>query len=345
MLTNILDYAIKVWASDIHITEWRPIFLRINWDIRALEWNYKVDNVNIKVILLELLKDDKVRAKDFLANKDIDFAYVYKNIVPFRVNWFFKLWSISFVLRRIADKPWKIEDIFLLPWVEKFTRAKQGLILVTWPTWSGKSTTMVALLERINETRKEHIITIEDPIEFVFKDNKSIFSQREIWNDTKWFHSSLRAAMREDPNIIMVWELRDKETVESAVELAETWHLVLSTLHTSWSVQSITRLISFFPPEIQWQAQLRLGDNLFWVISQRLIKRADREWRIWIFEVMFCNPAIRNLIRSWNLTQIDSNIETWKKDGMINMKVYADNLAKNWVIKKEDYINYFRDDM
>ena len=345
ILDNILDYSIKLWASDVHITEGKKIVFRIEWDIKVLDNSPTIDNIHIKTLLLSLLNEDADRAKYFLDVKDIDFAYIYKWKTPFRVNAFFKLWKISFVMRRISEEARDISSLWLPPWVDKFTKAKQWLILITWPTWAWKSTTLVSILDRINNERKEHIITIEDPIEFVFKDKKSIFSQREVWNDTKSFSLALKSAMREDPDIIMVWELRDKDTVEAAVELAETGHLVFSTLHTSWSVQSITRLVSFFDPNIQDQVMKRLWDNLFWVLSQRLIKKADWKWRIWIYELMFCNSAIRNIIRSWDFSQLPSQIETWRHDWMIDMKTYADHIANKWYILKEDYINYFKDDI
>lgn len=260
------------------------------------------------------------------------------------MNAFYKLGRISFVLRKIASEARTIEDLWLPRWVEKFTKAKWGLILVTGPTGSWKSTSMISILDAINKTRREHILTIEDPTEFIFKDDKSIFSQREVGKDTRTFATALRAAMREDPDIVMVWEMRDKETVEAAVELAETGHLVISTLHTAWSVQTITRLVNFFHPELQHSFRYKLWDILFWVLSQRLIPKVWG-WRAWIYEVMMMTPGIRNLIRSWDLVQINNAIEMGQSEWMIAMRTYADNLRDKWVIKEEDYINYFMDDM
>jgi twitching motility protein PilT len=203
---------------------------------------------------------------------------------------------------------------------------------------------MVAILEQINKTRKEHIVTIEDPIEFIFENKLSIISQRELWRDTKSFHSALRASMREDPDVIMVWEMRDKETVEAALELAETWHLVISTLHTSSAAQSIIRLLSFFPPETQSAIWEKIASSLAWILSQRLIPRVDQNWRVWIYELMIANTWISNQIRMWKISQMQSSIETWAKDWMITMKKFADDLEQQWIIKKEDYMNYFKDD-
>mgnify|MGYP005613878263 CR=1 FL=1 len=340
----ILDHAIKLWASDIHICEWENIWFRVHWELAKLNWS-TVDTIKVRQILLELLKDDKETAKAFLERKDLDFAFIHTDGTPFRVNAFFKLWKLSFVMRIIASKPKSMEELWLPAWVHKFTKAKQWLILVTGPTWSWKSTSMISILNEINKTRREHILTIEDPVEFIFQDDNSIFSQREIWKDTKSFASALRAAMREDPDIVMVWEMRDQETVQAAMELAETGHLVISTLHTAGSVQTLTRLVNFFPPELQHSVKYKLWDILFWVLSQRLIPKADGKWRAWIYEIMMMTPWIRNLIRSWDLVQINNAIEMWKSSWMITMRNYADNLKDEWIIREEDYINYFQDDM
>jgi len=280
----ILDHAIKIWASDIYISQWEEIWFRISWNLGKIKWSV-IDKIKIRQILLELFNENKVLVQDFLEKKDADFAYIHIDNTPFRVNAFFKLGRIAFIMRMIASKSKTIEELWLPKWVEKFIKAKWGLILVTWPTWSWKSTSMISILDAINKIRREHILTIEDPIEFIFKDELSIFSQREIWKDTKSFSSALRAAMREDPDIVMVWEMRDKETVEAAMELAETWHLVISTLHTAWSVQTITRLINFFHPELQHSVRYKLWDILFWVLSQRLIQKIWG-WRVWIYEIM-----------------------------------------------------------
>jgi len=340
---TILEYAIKTWASDIHITEWKPLTFRINWELKIMEQAWVINTVKAKQILLELLNEDKVHLKKFLEDHDLDFAYIHSDGTSFRVNAFYKLWKIAFVLRRIANKAMKIEELWLPPAIKVFTQLKQGLLLITWPTWSGKSTSMVAILDRINEERSEHILTIEDPVEFVFKDKKSVFSQREVWRDTKSFETALRAAMREDPDIVMVWELRDSETVKAALELAETGHLVISTLHTSSAVQTINRLLSFFPLNSQNAIREKLADTLKWVLSQRLIPKVGW-WRIGIYELMFVNTWIRNLIREWHLNQVQWNIETWMKYWMITMKKFADNLRDQGLVLEKDYINYFRED-
>lgn len=344
-IISILKYADSIWSSDIHFSEDKHIVLRVNWELQPLEKAWTLTKQDMKSILSVVFKKDEKVILNFYKNKDYDFAFVSPDWVPFRCNAFYRLWRISLIMRLIISEAKTMEEIKLPASAKVFAKAKQWLVLITGPTWSGKSTTMVSILDTINRERWEHIITIEDPIEFIFKDKKSIFSQREIWTDTESFSRALRASMREDPDVIMVWEMRDKETVEAAMELAETGHLVFSTLHTSGSVSTITRLLSFFPPDMQNSVREKLAESLFWVLSQRLIPTPDRKWRVWIYEIMMMTPWIRSLIREWKLVQINSNIETGKKDGMILMKEYADNQAEQWYINEEDYINYFKDDM
>lgn len=205
---------------------------------------------------------------------------------------------------------------------------------------------MVSLIEEINKQREEHIITIEDPIEFVFTPQKSIFSQREVGRDTESFVTAIRAAMREDPNIVMIGEMRDAETVNAALNLAETGHLVFSTLHTSGSVQTISRIVQFFDPSTQVQARIRLADSLIGVLSQRLVPRQDKPGRIAIRELMFVNSGIKNMIKMGDLKQVKSTIELGMQEGMITLEKSAEILEQHGMIKKEDYIGYLSaDDM
>ena len=198
------------------------------------------------------------------------------------------------------------------------------------------------MLEEINTLRWDNIITIEDPIEFIFTDKKSYFSQREVWRDTHSFAAAIRAAMREDPDIVVIGEMRDAETVESALNLAETGHLVFSTLHTSWSVQTISRVMQFFSAEQQRQIYGRLADSLLGVLSQRLLMKRDGTGkRVAIFELMLVNPGIKNLIRSWDMGQMTNAIETGRAEGMIPMYLHAQELEKRGIIQKEDYEWFF----
>lgn len=340
----IIDYAIKNKASDIHISEGNYVAFRLNGVIGQMKEAWKMDTNTVKKCLFELLNENKTDFEYFVEHKDMDFAYLSDSWVSFRVNAFYKLGRIAIVMRLINSEPKSIDELWLPAWVEKFTRAKQGLILVTGPTGSWKSTTMVSILDKINEERREHVLTIEDPVEFIFEDKNSIFSQRELGRDTKSFSTSLRAAMREDPDVIMVWEMRDRETVEAAMELAETGHLVISTMHTAGSVQTITRLVNFFPTDVQNAVRYKLADILVWVLSQRLIPTPDKSARKWIYELMFMTSGIKNLIRTGEFAQIANNIEMWSSEGMITMKSYADYLAESWIINEADYMNYFLED-
>lgn len=343
-INTILKYALSVGASDIHISEWKSLVFRINWKLVKKEEAWLIDNIKVKQILLELMYEDKEKARLFLQLKDLDFWYLHQDWTSFRVNAFHRLWKISLVLRVIKNEAVPIKDLGLPSSVFNLTKLKQGLVLITGPTWSWKSTTMVSFLEEINQTRGEHIITLEDPVEYVFTDKKSIFSQRNLWLDTGNFPAALKAAMREDPDIIMVWEMRDEETVKAALELAETWHLVISTLHTSSAVATITRLLSFFPVNVQESMKHKISDALQWVVSQRLIPKAEGKWRVAIFEVMLMNTAIKNLIRQWEFMNIQSNIETGSRSWMIAMKTYADKLRDQWIVNEVDYENYFKEE-
>lgn len=262
--------------------------------------------------------------------------------ISFRVNGAWSLENLNFTFRRIEQNARTLRELDLPQAIDHFINAKQGLVLITGPTGSGKSTTLVAMLEEINKTRGENIITIEDPIEFLFEDNKSIFSQREVGRDTASFVSAIRASMREDPNIVMVGEMRDPDTVEAALNLAETGHLVFSTLHTSGSVQTISRIAQFFNPEQQRQIYTRLADSLLGVLSQRLVLRRDgSNKRIAIFELMIVNSGIKNLIRSGELSQINNAIQMGRSEGMVPMYIHAQELEKKGIIRREDYSGFF----
>ena len=249
--------------------------------------------------------------------------------------------KIGLALRRIPENIKNLVELGIPKSISKVLQAKQGLFLVTGPTGSGKSTTMASMLDAINEFRSEHILTIEDPIEYLFKNKKSIISQREVGRDTHSFAHAIRSAMREDADIIMIGEIRDAETMEIAMSLAETGHFVISTLHTSGSVQTISRMIQFFPTEIEEQIRTRIADSLVGVLSQRLVPRTDGTGRIAIREIMFATTAIRNLIHRGELTQMPNAIETSTEDGMITMRKYADTLRDRGIIEEKSYRGYF----
>lgn len=329
--------------SDIHISADEYISFRKNGDIVKYYKIPKVTEEQMEIIVKQIMKGNQKAFEKFVADKEADLSYISWDWTPYRVNVFFKLWKIWVVLRKINAVAMKIEDLMLSSISQAIKdhvlSQRQGLFLVTWPTGSWKSTSLVAMIDYINHQRADHIITIEDPIEFVFTPDKSLITQREIWHDSWSFSNSLRAAMREDPDVVLVWEIRDKDTAEAALNLAETWHLVFSTLHTQSASWTVNRYISFFPPEIQDSIADRLADSLIWVLSQRLVKRSDGKWRAWVYELMINTPAVRNNIKRRQLQQIDNIIETWSKQWMILLKQYARRLITEW-ITTEDYVSW-----
>jgi twitching motility protein PilT len=342
-IENILKYAVAAKASDVHLAGWKPITVRIEWVLIKMDHEPALSREHLDQVKNKILQKHPDILERLEKSHDADFGYVTDGDgISFRVNGAWALENLNFTFRRIEQNAKTIQELDLPQAIDRFINAKQGLVLVTGPTGSGKSTTLVAMLEEINKSRGENIITIEDPIEFLFSDKKSIFSQREVGRDTNSFVSAIRASMREDPNVVMIGEMRDPDTVEAALNLAETGHLVFSTLHTSGSVQTISRISQFFSPEQQRQIYTRLADSLLGVLSQRLVPRRDgSNKRIAIFELMLVNSGIKNLIRSGDLSQIDNAIQMGRSEGMIPMYVHAQELERKWIIHREDYAGFF----
>lgn len=326
--------------SDLHLSWGESIAYRINGEIVREESAWKLSNESLEIVLRQLFQWNPQRFDKFLGDKEADFAYVSKSGVPYRVNAFFKTGRIGIVMRKINAVSKKIEELIFSDIADSIKKnilsAKKWLYLVTGPTWSGKSTSLVAMIDHLNATRSENLITIEDPIEFIFEPKKCIVSQREIWHDTRSFSNALRSAMREDPNIIFVGEIRDRETAESVLSLAETWHLVFSTLHTNSAANTVNRYISFFPPEIQDSISDRLAESLIGIQSQFLVKTKDGKSRIGIFEVMINTISVKNNIRKRAVDQIDSIIETSSLIGMINLKKYTQRLIDKEIIDPKE---------
>ena len=329
--------------SDVHVSADEYISFRKNGEILKYTKLPKLTEEQMELVAKQLMKGNMKAYEKFLADREADLSYIAHDGTPYRVNLFFKLGKMGAVLRKINAVAMKIEDL-MLPDIAQSIREnvlsqRQWLFLVTWPTGSWKSTSLVAMLDELNHTRPDHIITIEDPIEFIFTPDKAIITQREIGHDSWSFSNALRAAMREDPDIILVWEIRDRATAEAALNLAETWHMVFSTLHTQSASGTVNRYISFFPPEIQDSIADRLADSLIWVMSQRLVKRADGKWRVGVYEIMINTPAVRNNIKRRQLPQIDNIIETGSKQWMILLKQYAKRLV-NEGLTTEDYVSW-----
>ncbi len=326
--------------SDLHLSGGENISYRRNGEIVREESAGKLSNESIEIILRQLFQWNPQRFDKFFGDKEADFAYLSKNGIPYRVNAFFSTGKIGIVMRKINSVAKKLEEILFSDIAESIKKnilsAKKWLYLVTWPTWSGKSTSLVAMLEYLNETRTENLITIEDPIEFIFEPKKCIVSQREIWHDTRSFANALRSAMREDPNIIFVGEIRDRETAESALSLAETGHLVFSTLHTNSAANTVNRYISFFPPEIQGSVSDRLAESLIGIQSQFLIKTKDEKSRVGIFEVMINTTSIKNNIKKRAIDQIDSIIDTSSLIWMITLKKYTQRLIDKQIVDPKE---------
>ena len=310
----LLELAEKTKLSDIHIHSDHGVAYREFGDMVQLD--HQVEEAHVHSFLKEVM--DKEDYDGFLDHKDADFA-IANGETRFRVNAFMDKAKPAFILRRIESKVPSFDDLDLPAYIRTIPTIETGLVLVTGPTGSGKSTTLAALIDVINETHKGHIITIEDPIEFEHNSKSSVISQREVGRDTRSFTNALRASLREDPDVILVGELRDLETKQLALTAAETGHLVFGTLHTNSAPSTVTRIIDVFPPEQQGQVQSQLAQTLRCVITQRLLKTIDKPGRVAAFELMICNTAIQSLIREGKVFQIDNTMQMGKAEGQMLM--------------------------
>ena len=345
IIDEILEECAKKNASDIHLKEWEDILFRVHGELTKSSTGVRPNKAMMAEIFTILLYSNSERLAYFNKNLELDFWYVHTDKSVYRWNAFVFMGKVGLALRRIPENIQNLVELEVPKSIKHLLQAKHGLFLVTGPTWSGKSTTMASMLDAINEFRSEMILTIEDPIEYIFKNKKSVIIQREVGRDTQSFGRAIRAAMREDADIIMIGEIRDAETMETALSLAETGHFVISTLHTAGSVQTISRMIQFFPTAIETQIRTRIAESLIGVLSQRLVPRIDGLWgRIAIREIMYCTSAIRNLIHKWDSTQIPNVIETSTEEGMITMKKYATSLKDRWIIEEKSYAGYFTND-
>jgi len=336
-LKEILELCLKEGASDVHISVGWPPVLRIGGELVPLV-KYKKLTPEETAYFAKLLAGEELYERLFKV-REIDFSYNFEQKARFRVNIYFQQRTISCALRYIPNKIKTIEELNLPPVLHRFTKATQGFVLITGPSGHGKSTTLAALIDEINHTRADHIITIEDPIEYVFKDDRAIIDQREVYQDTLSFARALRATFRQDPDVIMVGEMRDPETISIALTAAETGHLVFATLHTNSAPQTIHRIVDSFPPEEQDQIRAQLSGALLGVVSQRLIPRI-RGGLIPACEVMINTPAIANLIRENKIHEIPLIIETSAEEGMISLNRSLALLVKKREISLENALNY-----
>ena len=320
-------------ASDLHLISGQPPALRIRGDIERIK--YKVlDSDDLRSMLYEITPDHKV--KTFEETGDVDFAYEIPGLARYRANFFMQRRGVGAVFREIPSTIMTAEQLGLPPVLSKLAGLPRGLVLVTGPTGSGKSTTLASIIDVANRNRKDHIITVEDPIEFVHQSRGCIVNHREIGLHTESFSSALRGALREDPDIILVGEMRDLETISLAVEAASTGHLVFSTLHTSSAWKTVDRVIEVFPSSEQPLIRSTLADGLRAVISQTLFKRVDKKGRVVALEILVANPAVRNLIREAKTHQIPSMIQTGKKFGMILLDDYIMELFQKRQISADE---------
>ncbi|MFN4242926.1 MAG: type IV pilus twitching motility protein PilT [Tepidisphaerales bacterium] len=335
LLNDILRTAVQSKASDVHINVGLPPLVRINTVIAPMDFPIVTPEGALR--LLKEVMDEK-RWADFQQLRDADFSYEIPGVGRFRVNAHYQRKTIAIAFRVINDKVREIEQLFLPEIVHKLTYLPRGLVLVTGPTGSGKSTTLAAMIDAINRREQGHIITIEDPIEYAFQSNKCAIEQREIGEDCPNFASGLRHALRQDPDVILVGEMRDLETTSAAITAAETGHLVFSTLHTVNAPQTIERIIDIYPSDQQNQIRSMLANTLQAVISQTLFRRADQPGMIPGVEVMLCTPAVRNCIRENRIFEIPNIIETSRAIGMQTLDSSIKQLFVNGYITREDAI-------
>ena len=320
-------------ASDLHLSTGNPPIFRQHGEMVRL--NFKsLGHDELKTILFEILSD-KQKAH-FEETKDLDFAYEVPGLARFRGNIMMQYRGIAAVFRIIPARILTADELGLPEGVRRMTNFKKGLVLVTGPTGSGKSTTLAGMIDLINSTRKEHILTFEDPLEFIHENKLSLMNQRQIGQHTESFASALRAALREDPDVIMVGEMRDLTTIQLAMSAAETGHLVFGTLHTSTAAKTVDRIIDVFPTDQQEQVRAMLSESLKGVICQQLLKTAEGKGRIAALEIMLGTPAIGNLIREGKTFQIPSIMQTAKKDGMQLMDQHLLDLLKTKKVNPEE---------
>ena len=335
-IDDLLREIVERGASDLHICIGVPPVLRVDGQLIQLNYD-KFTPLITQRLLYDILTDEQIQR--FEDTWELDFSYSLQQLSRFRVNIFKDKGFHAAAFRLIAMKIPTIKELGLPPILETITRRPRGLILVTGPTGSGKSTSLAAMINQINTEVSHHIITIEDPIEYLHQHRMSIINQREVGQDTKEFANALRASLREDPDVILVGEMRDLETMSNAIRAAETGHLVFATLHTNSAAQTVDRIIDSFPASQQEQVRLMLSNSLEAVVCQQLLPRAGMPGRVCAMEIMIATPAIRNLIREAKSHQIASIIQTSGQVGMMTMDQCLRNLYQKGLITYDDAIN------
>ena len=333
----LLQEVINQRASDLHLQVGLPPMLRIDGALGPIANTPVLDAEAVEKLVFSILDQDQQQI--LLKDKEFDFSFAFGDLGRFRVNAFHERGNIAAALRLIPNDIQSIAELGLPPIVEKFADYPRGLVLVTGPTGSGKSTTLAALVDKINSEKAQHIITIEDPIEFTHKSKRSVVVQREVHYDTYSFNAALRSALREDPDVVLIGEMRDLETISAAITIAETGHLVFATLHTNSASQSIDRMVNVFPPHQQPQIKAQLANILMAICSQRLIP-AIGGGRLAAAEILIANAAVRNIIREGKTHQLDAVIQTSAEEGMQSMDRTLVLLVQSGQITYEEARNY-----
>jgi twitching motility protein PilT len=336
-LDSFFKLMVDQGASDLHLVSGSQPILRVNGELQRVRYT-TLENDDLRKMLYELAPEYKI--KQFEEMGDIDFAYELPGLARYRANYFVQKYGVGAVFRQIPDTILTVEQLGLPPVLNRLPMYPKGLVLVTGPTGSGKSTTLAALVDYANTHRKDHILTIEDPVEFVHKSRNCIINHREVGMHTKSFAIALRAALREDPDIIMVGEMRDLETISLAVEAASTGHLVFGTLHTQSAAKTVDRIVDVFPHEQQEQIRATLADSLQAVVAQTLFKRRDKRGRCAALEILVATPAVRNLVRDGKTFQIPTVLQTGKKFGMQSLDdAILDHLEKGRINAEDAYLH------
>jgi len=331
-MQRLLQYSVSANASDLHISAGSPIMIRVHGAMQKMDGK-DITQERAENIINQILSDAQI---EYLTREnEIDFSLDIPEVGRFRVNVFHQRQGLGAVFRTIPDKIPTTEELHLPKALSELIDLENGLILVTGPTGSGKSTTLASMISYINENKDGHIITIEDPIEFIHKSIKCVVNQRQVGTNTHSFANALRSALREDPDYILVGEMRDLETISLALTAAETGHLVFGTLHTSSAPKAITRIIDIFPNDQKHQIRLQVAESLRCVVAQRLYRRRDNTGRIGAFELMIATQAIRNLIREDKIFQIDSVIQTGRQIGMQSLEQSKRQLVSEGMLSPE----------
>jgi len=335
LIHELLDFAAKSGASDIHISAGAIPALRIDGEIRKLD-HPPLTSEEAKRIAYSVMNE---KQKTIFENElELDFSIGLKGLARFRINAFTHVNGVGMVLRFIPEETWTLGRLGGPEVLRTLAELPRGLVLVTGPTGSGKSSTLAAMLDHINNNKNQHILTIEDPIEFVHKPKRCVINQREVGSHSKGFAQALKSALREDPDVILVGEMRDLETISLALTAAETGHLVLGTLHTNSAIETVDRIIDVFPPIQQHQIRAQLASSLMGVVSQSLVKMVNKPGRIAVFEVMTATPAVRNIIREGKTFKLTSTMQTSKGEGMITMADAAKALVTDGILTRQQAI-------